>query len=196
MTTTEPTLSRSDDLGMAEAFGRDPTLERTIRGLVSYFKIKTVCETGTWRGFTAERFGEFVDRVETVEIDRATFEIACNNSQRKNVGKCLGRSIDWLPVWIKRSENPILFYLDAHWREAWPILDEISIIAESGQPCVIVVHDCKVPDTDLGFDTYKGQDLDFEYLKPSLDKLKFPWRHFYNTEAEGHRRGVLFVVPE
>jgi hypothetical protein len=193
-----PILKRDDDLGMAEAFGRDPVLEGMVRKLVAEQGIQTVIETGSWRGYTARRFSEFVPRIETVELDQPTFDLAAETLRFSKVGLSLGHSVDWLPRLIRNAHHPILYYLDAHWCEVWPIIDELSAIADLDDRCCIIIHDCKVPNCPgLGFDSYNGQELTFEFVKPMLDRLRFPWRHYFNDDsAQGHRRGALFVVPD
>lgn len=186
---------------MAEAFGRDPILERTIRGLVAEHGIKTVIETGSWRGYTTRRFSEFVGEIHSIEANPETLDIAERNCiDTSNVWLHEGESQHLIRGIIRprlgRLNHPVLYYLDAHWNKEWPLFDELEAIAELDHgPCVIVIHDAQVPGKDFGFDSYGGQALTFDFVRPYLDKLKFKWTHFFNSEADGHRRGVLFVVP-
>jgi hypothetical protein len=193
-----PILMRPDDQGMAEAFGRDPILEAMIRQLVAEQKIRTVVETGSWRGYTTRRFSEFVNNVFTIESDSA-LQFAARQTlvDRANAVVITGRSQNMLPALMPGLFKPILYYLDAHWENDWPILDELKAIADLDDRCCIIIHDCKVPGCPgLGFDSYAGQELTFEFVKPMLDRLRFPWRHYFNDDsAQGHRRGALFVVP-
>lgn len=185
---------------MADAFGRDPVLEQRIRQLVREHNIKTVVETGTWRGYTTRRFCEFVSWVFTIESVVPTWQLAHETLyETSNVTIELGDSAKVLPTLARHPcfQRPVLYYLDAHWHDEWPLPNEIEAIANMGDECVIVVHDCMVPNTDLQYDSYGGQLLTFEFLKPLLDKLHFPWRYSFNDEtAQGHRRGCLFVEPE
>ncbi len=199
MNAVAPILKRNDDLGMDEAFTRDPIFEASVRGLVRWFGIKTVIETGTWRGYTARKMAEFVDMVHTIEAHPVTAALARETlAGVENAVVHEGDSGKLLEGIAVRPEAPILFFLDAHWQEQWPLFEELDGIAEYGEPCVIVIHDCQVPGKDFGFDTYDGKALTFELVKPYLDRLRFKWRHYFNTEvaAGSHRRGVLFVVPE
>ena len=194
LTETIPTLKRADDLGMAEAFGRDPILAETVHGLIEKHGIWRAVETGTWRGYTTRALSQMVEYVAAIEID----PLMCEEAQRTtcdriNITFFRGDSAKLLP---SLAGAGVLFYLDAHWFNEWPLFDELDAIAEDGRPCVIVVHDCQVPDhPEFGFDSYGGVPLTFDLLKPYLDKLKFPWRHSFNSEAQGHRRGVLFIEP-
>lgn len=192
-----PTLKRDDDLGMDEAFGRDGHLESAMRKLVAGHRILTVVETGSWRGYTTRRFAEFVPRVHTIELDpemaRAARETLLDTA---NATVHDGSSAHLLPELIPNLSRPVLYYLDAHWYRDWPLFEELESIARLAGECVIVIHDVKVPGKDFGFDSYGGRALTFELVKPYLDKLPFKWRHSFNEEAEGHRRGVLFITPE
>jgi len=119
----------------------------------------------------------------------------------KNVNVVLGSSPDFLDsilcgpmLKIKR----ILFFLDAHWDDYCPLLDELKLIADNNLEPVIAIHDFKVPDCPLlGFDSYKGQDYDFDWIKPSIEKI-YPDGYVveYNNEAEGAKRGVIFIYPD
>jgi hypothetical protein len=201
-----PILKRADDLGMAEAFGRDPVLEGMVRQLVAEQNIRTVVETGSWRGYTTRRFAEFVNEVFTIESESMVRRLAALTlSGCSNVEIIAGDSARELPRLIHALVNsivalhrrPMLYYLDAHWENDWPILQEIDAIARLDDRCCIIIHDCKVPNCPgLGFDSYNGQELTFEFVRPILDRLRFRWRHYFNDDsAQGHRRGALFVVP-
>jgi hypothetical protein len=194
-----PILKRDDDLGMAEAFGRDPVLEALVRQVVTEHEIRTIVETGTWRGYTTRRFAEFVANVFTIESDPSLWHLATATLVDKpNVTLFQGRSQSLLRNLIPALLKPALYYLDAHWENDWPILQELDAIAELDARCCIIIHDCKVPTCPgLGFDSYNGQELTLEFVRPMLDRLRFPWRHYFNDDsAQGHRRGALFIVPD
>ena len=67
----------------------------------------------------------------------------------------------------------VLFYLDAHWNEYWPLLDELDAISKTHHhKCIVVVDDVKVPGrSDIPFDAYKGHECSFEYVKDKIEKL-------------------------
>ena len=191
-----PILKRDDDLGMSEAFGRDTILHETVRGLIKKHGIYQVVETGVWRGYTTRAFAGMVELVTGIEIDPTMHaEASSTTFDIFSVFVHLGDSAKALPNLI--GTGKILFYLDAHWLENWPLFDELDAIVDYGKPCVIVIHDAQVPDhPELGFDSYAGQALTFELVKPYLDRLPWKWSHSFNSEAEGHKRGVLFIEPD
>src|SRR5690606_34701363 len=93
--------------------------------------------------------------------------------------------------------DKILFFLDAHWQQYNPLLDELKVIAEAGLKPVIVIHDFKVPfRDDLGYDSYNGQDYDYTWIQDSLHAIygsNFTTR--YNDQATGAKRGVIIIEP-
>jgi hypothetical protein len=74
-------------------------------------------------------------------------------------------------------------------------LREIKAIGKVCTFPVIVIHDFKV--NGLGYDTYNGQELDFDYILPALKEC-YPdgFSYEYNKQAEGARRGVIFIYPK
>ena len=126
----QPVLKRDDDLGMAEAFGRDKVLEGIVRKLVNDYGIQTVIETGTWRGYTTRRFSEFVSHVISIDINRDFTTAAVETCfDQFGVGLLVGSSIDQLPFVIKSFRESRLYYLDAHWGNEWPLLGELDASA-------------------------------------------------------------------
>lgn len=88
-----------------------------------------------------------------------------------------------------------LFFLDAHWFPYWPLLDEIAAIPRGAG--IIVLHDVRVPDCPgLGFDTYHGHELSYDYVRAALTEWSPDHCVLYNDEsAEGSRRGAMVVYP-
>lgn len=190
-------LQRDDDLGMAEAFGRDSFLRHAVADLITRWNIASVVETGTWRGYTTRALSEMAPSVHAIEIDTEMLALARETVRgRPNVTLHTGDSARKLAEIIGSIQGPVLYYLDAHWLDEWPLFGELEAIIADGRPCVILIHDCQVPDhPELGFDSYRGQALSFDLCRPYLDRLKFHWRHSFNRRADGHQRGVLFVQP-
>lgn len=180
-------------------FNDDTILAETVEGLIGQYGIKSAIETGTYRlGATTKWLAERVDQVYTIESNPDYFNKVQSTLYRyRNIQSIFGRSEVFLENCIFGRWNPTLYFLDAHWESDNPLLEELAIIAELDPSPIIVIHDFKVPNhPELGYDTYGGQDYDFEWVKPMLDRIKKPWTHFYNSEAVGARRGVLFIVPK
>lgn len=177
-------------------FERDTFLKEEAVRLVKKHGIQTVIETGTEYGGTANAFSEMVPQVFTMDIKRK-FN---NGDLRPNVRFLLGDSRNVLKKAIVLSKAPVLFFLDAHSSidtDPCPLRDELAIISllANGSP-VILVHDCQVPGTDLGFDSYKGKPISWEMVSDIVPTI-FPmgFTRYFNSNADGSRRGVLFIEP-
>jgi hypothetical protein len=178
-----------------------------IQKLATKHNIKAVIETGTFYGNTTARFTELGLPVYTIESQPLQFKAAYDNLKAKGfdvdqwdkgtIHLIQAHSHNCLNEVIKSTGvDSILFYLDAHWESHLPLLDELKHIAASGVKAVIVIHDFYVPEKDFGFDTYYGQRLDFQFIEPCLSAI-YPkgYNYFYNTVAEGHKRGLIFIEP-
>jgi hypothetical protein len=151
--------------------------------------VKTVMETGTETGATAEAFSFMVPHVYTCDL-----EDKLDRELPEDVVMMLGESAECLDVWLPYPHHPILFFLDAHLApKHTQILKELEVIAHQSLPdCVVVVHDFKTPHEHLGFDWYEEHgDLNLELIRPHLERI-FPlgFEESYNNEAVGAMRGV------
>lgn len=179
-------------------FGGDRYIAAEVRRLVRAHGIRTIVESGTFRGATAAALGDLGLPVHTIEIDRDCYQHASAAlAERKNVTVHHGCSAEVLPRLLEAIERPALFYLDAHWNDDWPLLTELGAIARHGlSDAVIVFHDVQVPGQPFGFDEYQGQPLSLELLAEPLRAI-YPdgFAYHYNEQAEGDSRGVLYVEP-
>ncbi|MEI8229667.1 MAG: hypothetical protein WCG83_00840 [Candidatus Peregrinibacteria bacterium] len=181
------------------AFNGDWFLARRMDALIREQGIQTAVETGTYLGQTTRWLARRIPSVHTIEIQEK-FATKARQSFRKfsNIQLHIDNSPNALRELIPKITSPVLFFLDAHWYDYWPILDEIQEIRKSGiRKCIIVIHDFFVPHSDFGFDSYLGQPLDLAYVTPALDEAfgKQQWKYWYNTRATGWNRGVIFIEP-
>lgn len=192
------------DVLQTQPFAGDVSVCETVAELARKHRIASIIETGTYHGATTRFLAGLGVPVLTVESDRENFAQACVNlADVRNATPVLGSSAVLLPDLIEHSKRPILFFLDAHWGKSWPLLDELAMISlEHGtERSVIVIHDFKVPGTDLGYDTYDGQDLDLEYVEDAINAIycrhRKGWSVSYNAPqtAQGLRRGVAYFAP-
>ena len=207
------------------AFGGDKYLYEEFQKLVKRYKIKNIVETGTSKGDTTLAFSKMVDKVYTIEIKKEVYLTSKKRlSWEKNIQIFLGSSSDVLRKILPSLKGNTLFFLDAHWGHYWPILDELKEISKVPylKESIIVIHDFYVPGKDFGFDSYyhsnssielflkKGigflgkifkmnltpkQRLDFSFIEPSIKKINPDYKHYYNSKAEGVKRGVIFICP-
>lgn len=175
-----------------------------IEKLVKQFKIDTIVETGTYHGWSAKKLAEFNVPVYTIEIDNQNFNIAKDYLKDITNAVCfLGSSPDIMDEILDgRDLKNVLFFLDAHWGDYWPIHDEILVMKKYGLRPIILIHDFYVPDENgnpkFGFDKYKGQALDFQFVKPSLDQLygEENYIHYCLQEAEVDAGVGIFIPKE
>jgi len=175
-----------------------------IAKLIKEYNINTIVETGTYRGWSAKKLAEFGLPVFTIEIDKENFEMGgLFLKDTKNVFRYLGSSPDVMDeILEERDLKNTLFFLDAHWGEYWPIHDEILTMKKYGIKPVILIHDFFVPDENgkakFGYDVYKKQALDYNFVKPSIDTLyggEDKYIHYCIQEAEVDA-GVGVFVPK
>lgn len=206
---TMKTLTREEAIKIAEdrnklGFEGDAFIFEEIKKLVAKHNVKHIVETGTYKGHTTKKLAELCP-VMTCEINETYFHEASKNLQGiKNIVMYRGNSVDglreWLPMHSRDNSKKVLFWLDAHWLDACPLLEELQVIAEVGLKPIICIHDFKVPgfEKDLGFDSHKGKDFDFEYIKEALLKIyDVEFVYHYNTPetSEGAKRGVIYIEP-
>ncbi len=158
-------------------------------------------ETGTYHGVTTRLLSQLFVQVYTCEINETYFGIAYENL--KGCGNIImypGNSADILPHILKKCTDKTILFLDAHWGAYNPLLDELRCIAEAKLRPIIAIHDFKNPnDPTMGFDTYPENNIiyEWEWIKESVENIygKGGFKKYYNTEAKGARRGVIYIVP-
>lgn len=189
---TDPHINRN-----LQGFEGDIYLKDEVLRLVVKFDISSIIETGTFLGGTTKQFADIVRHVFTIESNQDFFQKAKNNLRGlENILMIYGKSEDRLLETIKIATGNILFWLDAHWEDNCPLLNELAIIAESGISPIICIHDFKVPASDFGYDSYNGNNLDYDYIKESLERIyNSNFTYYYNTIAIGARQGCIFITP-
>lgn len=200
----------------------DRIAEAKFASLQKEFGFNTCIETGTHLGHGAMHASLYCKQVITIEIvnefrlqamqawlkarfqPTQMFPESCWQYYSRSITSYHGDSSSLLKELLHSAwENvPVCFYLDAHWHEYWPLQDELSVIAEKHpRNCVIIIHDFKVPGKDFLYDSYGGQDLDYDYVKDALARINPDFKIFYNEECDpkdepyASRRGILYATP-
>jgi hypothetical protein len=181
-----------------EAFEGDWHIEEELRRLVGKWGVKTIVETGTHKGKSTRALAEMLCQVVTIEIKPELEEIWHLSNVQLFVGDSGELLGDLLPM--LRWGEPILFYLDAHWEEHSPLLEELEGIAgaELRNKPVIAIHDFYNPfHPEYGYDTWDIGPYRLELVEGALDKIYGArnWAHHYNEEAAGLKRGIIYVEP-
>ena len=187
------------------AFNSDKFIEERFIELRDKHDVKTVFETGTNEGDTTQWLAQNFKQVVSIENNETYLKKAfrrldkCENVILHNgdSGKDLHKLLHYA------DGGQCMFYLDAHWHSYWPLLDELKQIADVGIKPVIAIHDCYNPNwlevglTKGHYDEYKGQRLDYEYIKEAItDIYGIKFVVSYNKIAAGAKRGIIYIEPK
>lgn len=181
----------------------DKYLKLELQNLIEKFNIDTIVETGTYKGWSTNILAQTNKKVITIEINEESYKKAKEfNSKHSNIDFYLGSSQKVIEEVIPNGISHVLFFLDAHWGEFWPLLDELEMIHRKNliSP-IIIIHDFFVPDekgkAKFGYDKYKNTILNYEYVKSQIDKIygKEKYIHYCLQESEINA-GVGIFVPK
>ena len=181
------------------AFNRAPELRPFFEMLKQYYPITIVVETGTYQGRTTAFFAQAFEEVHTIEISPDFIAQAKEQlSSFCNIQFHLGSSNQVLAQILPTLKDRfILFYLDAHWRHYWPLLDELEEIYKTHrQHCIIVIDDIKVPGRpDIPYDAYQDHECSFDYVKSKVEKIFNNYSVHYLIPSALHKRAKLVILP-
>jgi len=173
-----------------------------FKKLIEKFKIKKIIETGTYHGWSTMKLSEFNLPVTTIELSNENYQIAKNNIEQKNITNVevlLGSSPNVLNSILNNNEEGLLLFLDAHWHNYWPIHDELNVCINKKIKPIIVIHDFYVPDDNgqakFGYDSYDGQNLDFEYIKNFMIRIygEDNFDYYYNERIDSVDSGLIYI---
>lgn len=186
-----------------KGFNGDIYLFEKVQELIKSYKVNRIIETGTHEANTTLVLATLGIKVDTIEINENYFNASYKHlKDLENVAIYKGSSPNILrKILPYKLVDKILFYLDAHWYDYNPLIDELKIISAYGlNNCVIVIHDFKNPNhPEFGFDKFPNGDeytLDKieKYLKDIYGENKYNVE--YNEKATGAMRGVIFISPK
>ena len=165
---------------------------------VEKYGCKTYFETGTGEAVCLSHALKYdFEKFYTVDLDEELYEKAKNRFVGYPLTLINNYSSKALDEYVPKLDpnTPVFFFLDAHWQNDCPLIDELQAIGQSGKSGIIAIHDWKVPNSDLGFDSYNGQDFTYEWIEPTLQANFKQYKAWYNNPktAIGARRGVLFI---
>lgn len=176
-------------------FEGDTFIKGEIVKLRNRFNLDSCVETGTQFGSTTKVLERIFDNVFTIEANKDYADFAAE--RLLNTTHCInGFSQDALK---QMNIDDCLYYLDAHGHDTGgtPLKFELEVLGwKKHKNICIVIHDFKVPGKDFGFDAY-DYELCFEEIEEHL-KVIYPegFDYHYNSEADGEKRGVIFIYPK
>ena len=191
-------------------FNGDYYVGSEIRYLACLHGIQTIIETGTWAAHSSREFAKMVKRVITIDVthEHLLAEFGPNAVEdllKLNVVALLGNSRDIMGKVLRDlpdEQHPVLCYLDAH-GVGNPLLEDLASMAADPRchdRAVVVVHDIQVPGKPWGYnwvDYGRGAEpISYSVVAESLPAI-WPRGHcfYYNEEAAGCHRGVLYLHP-
>lgn len=181
-----------------EPFAGDIIAEYEFIKLKKKFDIKNVVETGSYVFSTTKWLCENFDLVYTYENNEHFYGVGVDKVRTfTNVRAFLEDSISGLQKLKDKLPEPTIFFLDAHWGEYCPLLDELDVISTLNTTPIIVIHDFKTNNPDLGFDRYNENDFCLEWIENHIKKI-YPngFDYYYNTQAVGAKRGIIYITPK
>lgn len=177
-----------------QPFNGDMFIEAEFIKLRDKHKITTAIETGSCLGYTTVWLAQHFEKVYTIELNKQYVDIARSKFLlHPNITSIHGNSEDVLRH-LKIDGNAI-FFLDAHWGNKCPLLNELYEIYKLGLKPVIAIHDFLVPDSEFGYDSYKGQPFSLKWIERLLKQIYGEFDYHYNSEAVGARRGIVYIYP-
>jgi len=177
--------------------------------LIKRFDINKYTETGVFKGASVKivsdwfekldpNFSKLQSKFSMYEIDlekKYIDDINFKYVNNPNIKAFQGNSPEVLQKLINDgyySENDnCLFFLDAHWNEYIPMLDELCIIKQI-KNAIILLDDFKTPGTRYGFCKYGDIEFDINYIRDVIkDKTDMVYyAGICNTDARG--LGMVF----
>lgn len=187
-----------------EPFNGDMYLKNEILHLRNKFYIPLAIELGTCLGSSTIFLSGYFNEVITSEINPEFALIANERFTERNLDNITLYAEDSrsaLPVMLP-TDVSVLIFIDSHWGSSNPLLEELDIIAHIGNKNVVLaIHDFKVPGhPELGWDEYPQENIVYEWswIESRIDKIygKGNYNFYYNSEAVGAKRGVVFIEPK
>lgn len=163
----------------------------------------TIIETGTFRGLTTMFLREISGApIATIEVNPGYFEYSRRRLRSLDrVSPFLGHS----PVVLERlrqekawQAGPVFFYLDAHWLDDLPLIEELRVVRGGWTDFAVLIDDFRVED-DAGYfyDDYgPGKTLALPLLAglAELADLHVFWPAALARNETGARRGGIVLA--
>ncbi len=182
------------------AFNGAPEFCPFFSYLKEKYHLETAIETGTYLGNTTALLAQLFDQVHTIEVSEPTFKTTKETLKSyKNIHCHLGSSEKILKEILPSvREKPLLFYLDAHWEDHWPLREELEEIAKTHKDnCIIIIDDVKVPGRkDIPYDNYGSKACSHKYVKAQLDQVFSEYSYHYLIPKSVQSRAKFVAIPK
>jgi hypothetical protein len=182
-----------------EEFNGDYYISQNFLKLKEKFNLTHAVELGTCLGSTAIWLSKNFTKVDTIEINQEFGQIAKERfieANLHNITLHIGNTTDILPT-INITDNAIIF-IDSHWYDVCPMLQELTIIANKQIKPVIAIHDFYVPDEHLGYDEIHGQPFTKEWISQYFINIygENGYDFYYNSDEQSTdiKRGIIYIT--
>jgi hypothetical protein len=188
--------------GLTGPFNGQRQRTAAVRAMFEAIPFGAVIETGTFRALTTRFLCRLTEApVATIEINERYHAYSRQRlAGQANVYPFLGDSpavLRLLAADAAWTGTPTFFYLDAHWLDNLPLVDELRILKESWPSFVAVIDDFKVDDDPgYGYDDYgPGKSLELSLIDlPDLAGLRLFWPAARSSQESGMRQGYAVVA--
>lgn len=181
------------------AFNGQKIRRQIFKDIIEYCGVKHIYETGSFRGNTTlymhQNSNLKVDSVEAITVFYRYSKLRFLFNSDIAIHR--GDSREILRKLITRDSNePLFFYLDAHWAEDLPLAEEIEIIFSRLSNAIILVDDFKVEnDNGYTYDDYgPGKVLNLEYIEGSLGNSAFIFFPISSENETDPKRGCVAIT--
>jgi hypothetical protein len=193
-------------LGITGPFNGMRQRTAAVAAMFAAIPFGTVIETGTYRALTTRHLATLTRApIATIEVNPTYYRYSQGRlGKLPQVHQFLGKSpavLEQLRVdqaaW---HDEPVFFYLDAHWLHDLPLLDELAAIRRGWTRFAALIDDFRVDGDDGYFyDDYgpaKALVLPLFARNPGLDDLNVFWPTARAADETGARRGwVVLASP-
>jgi hypothetical protein len=177
---------------------------KLVADLITRCDFAAIVESGTYRGTTTEWLSAFKIPIYSCELSLENYGFArarlsgipdVTLLQMDSRGAL--RHVLTGPL-ASKTDQPILFYLDAHWNDDLPLADELDIIYRTHTEAVVLVDDFCVPDDPgYGYDDYGPRKaLTLDYVADAARRYGLTcWFPTTRADAEtGAKRGCVVIA--
>jgi cephalosporin hydroxylase len=190
----------------AQAFNKQDRRKEQFDAMLKVLSPVALIETGTYMGDSTIFFAQMGLPVYSFEAVARNYGIASERVRwEKNVTLYKTDSREGLRAiltkqLVEKLDQPLFFYLDAHWFDDLPLSDELDIILERCTQPIIMIDDFRVVD-DPGyvFDDYGSNGiLDIPYIAKHVlkHKLIMLYPNAPSEQETGARRGNVVLCRQ
>jgi predicted O-methyltransferase YrrM len=161
-------------------------------------------ESGSYLGTTTQYLASFASqKTYSIEINKQYASVAKDrlkaDIETGRVEIIEGNSAQHFPQ-IFKTINPqtskIFAYLDAHWLENIPLMEEIQSLLDWGGDFIAVIDDFYIPqDLGYGYDLYENHRVDITHIPVSNEISVWIPSEKSNSES-GARRGTAYIISK